>query len=47
MDVTKYEAPRVEDLGDLPVLTQAISVNGLEDGASKAIPLHHSQPQAP
>ncbi|MGH2951271.1 MAG: lasso RiPP family leader peptide-containing protein [Solirubrobacterales bacterium] len=42
-----YEAPAVRDYGDLVELTAALSVNGSEDGASKAVPLHHSAPTAP
>ena len=42
----KYEAPSVEDLGDLRTLTQALGAFGQEDGASKLMPLHHN-PSAP
>ena len=41
-----YEAPTVEDLGDLPTLTQAMGLFGTEDGASKLVPIHHN-PSAP
>ncbi len=44
---THYEPPAVVDYGSLTELTAALSVNGAEDGASKAIPQHHSAPAAP
>jgi hypothetical protein len=37
-----YEPPKVEDHGDLVEATAAIATTGTEDGASKALPLHHN-----
>ena len=44
---THYEPPEVVDYGSLTELTAALSVNGTEDGGSKAVPLHHSAPAQP
>lgn len=43
-DEPRYEAPVVEDAGTLVDLTQALSINGDEDGMSKAVPMHHQPP---
>jgi hypothetical protein len=47
MTSSEYEVPVVSDYGDLVALTEATSVNGAEDGASKAIPIHSTAPAAP
>lgn len=39
-----YETPEVEDLGTLAEMTLALGFIDQEDGASKAIPLHHDVP---
>jgi hypothetical protein len=41
-----YEAPTVEDYGDLLELTAAQGFTGVEDGGSKLL-IHHSPPTAP
>jgi hypothetical protein len=40
----EYCRPAIVDYGSLVELTEAIGVNGAEDGASKLIPFHHSAP---
>lgn len=41
-----YETPVIKDHGTLSELTLATGLFGTEDGASKAIPIHHN-PSAP
>lgn len=43
-----YVPPTITDLGDLVALTEATSLFGEEDGASKLVPMHHvPAPTAP
>ena len=42
-----YEAPQVRDYGTVVQVTQAITLNGPEDGMSKLVPIHHSVPAVP
>jgi hypothetical protein len=37
-----YARPEVADHGTLLDLTEALGINGTEDGASKVIPFHHN-----
>jgi hypothetical protein len=41
-----YHTPEITDHGTLAELTLATGLFGTEDGATKAIPLHHN-PSAP
>lgn len=47
MGAKRYNRPVIADYGTLGDLTEALSINGTEDGGSKAVPLHHSAPAAP
>jgi hypothetical protein len=43
-----YETPEIRDYGTVIQMTQALGINGTEDGGSKMLPLHHfPTPSAP
>ena len=44
MGAKRYDRPVIADYGTLGDLTEALSVNGAEDGMSKVVPIHHSAP---
>jgi hypothetical protein len=43
----KYSKPTIVDYGSLRDVTEALAINGPEDGASKLVILHHSAPAGP